>query len=37
MLITALLTALALAFVPEGEPLPDPLGRGDGDAKVGAA
>jgi peptide-methionine (R)-S-oxide reductase len=26
------LNSVALAFVAEGEPLPDPLGRGDGDA-----
>ena len=31
------INSVALAFVPEGTPLPDPLGRGDGDAKVGAA
>ena len=26
------INSVALAFVPEGEPLPDPLGRGDGTA-----
>ncbi|MDI6624906.1 MAG: peptide-methionine (R)-S-oxide reductase MsrB [Brevundimonas sp.] len=26
------INSVALAFVPEGEPLPDPLGRGDGSA-----